>query len=100
MHPDVIVAVREAIWLWDPYGINDLRGEAPEEYDHLLEDVLCGLRNGGRETTSTPGSKRRSTRPAYPKRPNGMPSLWSACGLPGARMAPVPTVSDCGRCCL
>jgi hypothetical protein len=44
---DLDAAVREAIWLWDPYGIADVRSEVPEEYDDAVDDVLLTLRTVG-----------------------------------------------------
>ena len=37
-------ALLEAIWAWDPIGVNDVRSEVPHEYDDLHEHVARFLR--------------------------------------------------------
>jgi hypothetical protein len=45
--PELISAVRDAAWIWDPYGIADSRSEVPEEYDDIVDAVLENLRTAG-----------------------------------------------------
>jgi hypothetical protein len=40
-------AVREAVWLWDPYGVADDRSVVPEEYNDVVDFVLRNLRSVG-----------------------------------------------------
>jgi hypothetical protein len=39
-----IGAIENALWVWDPYGVADLRPEIVGEYDSLLGDLLRHLR--------------------------------------------------------
>ena len=45
--PEWVSAVRDAAWVWDPYGVADSRSEVPEEYDDIVDAVLENLRNAG-----------------------------------------------------
>ena len=43
--------LRDAIWRFDPYGINDDRSEVPAEYEDLLAEVLHLMQVGDFESS-------------------------------------------------
>ncbi len=47
MSPELVAAVRDAVWRWDPYGVGDFRSEVPEKYDDVVDFVLRNLRTVG-----------------------------------------------------